>query len=643
MIGARWHSGQPGKRMVGKGQASQGGLIGRARGRGRKLRGRHEGPVRSGGRVTVESDAVLLGDVMAPQVLVRGLVRGRVVSGALTVENGGEVWGDVWTESLQQKAGGSVRGWVSPLTPSLVEALESDGPIPPDLEVSPAEEIDSPAHGAALQALRAELFDAQMARRGAERQLVQSALRAASDGETAAGEAPGAVDERQRVLAEAALHAQDQAESLKGQVADLEEALSEMTDRRDLAVALGVERQRTIDALTVELERRQGRIARLIDDLGQANQVSGERQREIDRLAAEAAQAQGRLDALNGQLVAAREQVRQREKVLDDLGDNLVQSQGHVEQQHTDLLSLRGQLETLTQQNAELQARAEEASSAQKSAEEALRRQEAEILRLQTELDAVRAESDQDHAALAQMNRRFEDQGRVITSLQTRLADEAGAQRELEQVRERLEEAHRLAEAQRALAESRAQALADVQGEYDRLNRRQQASEVEFLSAKEQTVSLGDAQSAAQERIAELEADLKASRQQIAAQQKEWALKTAQVRQVLATAREQMGRLRAETQQHRSGYAQVQGQMAAWRAEVERLGKELALSLEKNEALGTELSLARSIIVELNNDIAGLQNRLDERDRTVARLYEELSRARPGGAASRPDRPGQGG
>lgn len=629
--------------MVGKGEAGQGRQVGRVRVRGRKIRGRHEGPVHSGGRVTVERDAVVLGDVVAPQVVTRGSIRGRVVSGSLTVENGGEVWGDVWTESLQQKAGGTVRGWVSPLTNALIEVLESDGSLPVDLDPGPAEETEGPTQASALGALRSELFEALQARKSAERQLAELTLRATPHGEGTAGEAAGVKVEHERVLAEALLSAQDQVEGLQRELADLREALSEMTDRRDLAVALGVERQGTIDELTAELERRQGRIARLIDDLTHANQASGERQREIDGLAAEAAQAQGRIDALNRQLAMAQEQVVQREKVLDDLGNNLVRSQGHVEQQHMELVSLRDQLEVLTAQNAELQARAEEAQSGRRRAEEALRGQEAEILRLRTELDAVRAESDQDHVTLSQMNRRFEDQSRVIASLQARLADEAGAQRELEQVRGRLEEAHRLAEAQRALAESRATALADLQAEYDRLNRRHQTSEEALLAAREQTVSLGDAQSAAQERIAELEAELKASRQQIVTQQKDWDLKTAEVRQFLATAREQMGRLRAETQQHRTARTQAQGQTAAWRAEVERLGKELALSLEKNEVLATELNLARSIIAELNSDIAGLQDRLDERDRTVAHLYAELSGEGPRGAAEDQVPPNEGG
>lgn len=613
--------------------------MGRIRGRGRKIKGRHEGPVRSGGRVTLESDAVVLGDVMAPQVVTRGQIRGRVISGSLTVEEGGQVWGDVWTESVRQKPGGIIRGWISPLTARLMGALESDEPIPSDLGPSPGEEDGYTSHAASLEALRADLYDALLARKAAEGRLADFILETTPGREAAGGGAAGAPEERERVLAGALRHAQDEAENLEREVSELEAALSEMTDRRDRAAALGVERQRTIDTVTAELERRQGRIARLIDDLTDANQVSGERQREIDRLAAEVAQAQDHIDGLSEELEAAGEQILQRDRVLDDLGDNLVQSQGHVEKQHMDLLSLRDQLEALTRQNTELEAGAAEARSARRSAEEALRRQESDILRLRTELDAVRAESDQDHAALAQMNRRFEDQGRVIASLQARLADEAGAQRELEQVQGRLDEAHRLVEAQRALAESRGKALADLQAEYDRQNRHQQAAEVELTAAREQTVSLEDAQSIAQERIAELEAELGASRQQIAAQQKEWELKTAQVRQVLATAREQMGRLRAETRHHRSSHAQVEGQMTAWRAEVARLGKELAQSMERNEVLGTELSLARSIIAELNTEIAGLQDRLDERDQTVARLYAELSRERSQGSAGGPDSP----
>ena len=280
--------------MGGKGQASQGGLMARIRGRGRKIRGRHEGPVRSGGRVTVESDATVLGDVMAPQVVARGQIRGRVISGSLTVKEGGQVWGDVWTESVRQKPGGTIRGWISPLTAPLMDALESDAPIPSDLGPSPGEGDGSTAHAASLELLRAELYEALLARKSVERQLADLVLETTPSREAAGGGAAGVPEERERVLAGAVRHAQDEAENLEREVSELEAALSEMTGRRDGAVAQGVERQRTIDAVTAELERRQGRIARLIDDLTNANQVSGERQREIDRLAAEVAQAHGK-------------------------------------------------------------------------------------------------------------------------------------------------------------------------------------------------------------------------------------------------------------------------------------------------------------------------------------------------------------
>jgi len=611
-----------------KKEPSQARLLGRVLGRVEKIRGLHEGELRRDGRVSIEADAVVSGDLVAAQVTVRGLVRGRVVAFDLVLESGGQIWGDVWVETLQQKSGGRMRGWVSELTPPFAAVLESGQPIPDYLSTAPPEETAFVSHQTSLEALRAELIDALLARKAIELELAEQIVhtgQSAAAGDKSSQTGLAAAEQRERTLSQALLNMQDHAESLKSQGADLKEALSEMTRRRDDAVASGVKQEDTIKSMSSELDNRQQRIARVLDDLTKANELAGKRQREIDRLTGEmtesGVQTEQRIDDLVGQLVVAQKDIRDRNKLLDDLGNNLVQSQEHVEQQHWELISIREQIEAMEKRDAELR----EALAAQESAEDALRRQESEILRLKSELDVTLSEYAQDRAEMTEVDRRLEEQTETIALLHARLADEAGARREMGQLEQQLDQSRRLAEAQRDLAETRAQTLANLQVERDRLGRQQRQLEIKLSSAGE----LEEGLSGAQERIGELEMDLQASRDQVLAVKKEGELKAEQFRNVRTAGRAQMVKLQTKLDQEQINYAQVQEQMAAWRAESERPGQELATVLAKSEELQTELNMARSIIAELNSDIADLEDRLDERDQTVAKLYVELAEALP--------------
>lgn len=111
-------------------QTRTGGVKKRVFSRRIRIQGPHDGDLRSEKQVRIESDAIMTGDIVAPQVVVRGLVSGRVLALELLVEEKGQVWGDVWTRSLQVKPGGRVRGWVSELTEPLAEVLVSGQPIP---------------------------------------------------------------------------------------------------------------------------------------------------------------------------------------------------------------------------------------------------------------------------------------------------------------------------------------------------------------------------------------------------------------------------------------------------------------------------------------------------------------------------------
>jgi chromosome segregation ATPase len=564
------------------------------------------------------------GDIIAPQVVIRGLVSGRVLALELIVEDKGQIWGDVWARSLQIKPGGRVRGWVSELTAPLADALESGKPIPEQISPETEDEPADIAHLTSLEALRAELIDALLARKRAERELAEGLPEQPDEEEPE----DTSCEQGRSALAQALIQSQDREEALRGNLQELEAELDEMTHRRDDAVALVVEHEQDIQSLREEVEGQRGRIARLLDDLGRANELAGERKRELERLSStlddKERQTQEELERMTAELAAAQKELRKRNKLLDDLGNNLVQSQEHVEQQHLELVSLREKVELMSRRDSELQAAADEAQAARKIAEKALRDQESEILRLQAELDVTISDADQDREEIANLERRLAEANEKIGDLQARLVDEAGARRELDRLQEQVDGARRLAEAQRKLAETRSQALAEVQAREEQLLRKQRRLERELAAVE----NLERGLSVEQSRTLRLELDLEEAKVQIDRLQREQATKQEQFRRVMTAAREQIDKLQSRLEQEESTFVQTQEQMAAWRVESERLEAQLAASQEKNEELQSELHMARSVISELNADLDKEADRLDERDKTVAQLYVELAELR---------------
>lgn len=620
-------------------QSGRGGLLGRLLGRGVQVCDLYQGDLRDSVRVTVEAKAVVAGDVIAPRVVVCGLVKGRVLTKKLVLMPGGEVWGDVWADDLRQRPGAALRGWVSPLTPPLLAVLESGGSIPEHPGPDASKRLAGVTHGASLEALRAELVEANLARQALEREM--AAWKAGAPAGTTKREPGEAIEiavlqegqkrleadlrasqQRERTLSRALQSAQEQGESLQSTVAELEEALKVMTARRDEAIAGNLEHERAIVSLKDALENRQQRIARLIDDLAKANQLGGERWRQVQVLESQLDESRSELqslvDDLREQLAASQQKVRERDLLLDDLGDNLVQSQAHVEQQHWELVRVREQLASLEKTGPESENRAEEALAAQKRAEEALSRQEAEILRLGAELDVALAESDHDRAELAQVKAHWEEQANKVAELQARLADEAGAERALGQVQEQLDQV-------RHLAESRASQLSEMQAQLEQYQQRQARREAELLAAGEQAGLLEKALEKERSRSAGLEKELQNARAGVLAIQEEAERRAAHFRQALDLSQEQLAQAQTRLDREQTDYAEAQAQMAAWRVETERLEGELTAMNESQEELQTELNLARSIIAQLNQDIAELEDRLAERDKTVARLYADLA------------------
>lgn len=83
------------------------------------------GDVREDRTVLVRKGAILVGDLLAPEVEVSGIVYGYVSARRLIVASGGQVWGDVYVSSLEMAPSGKINGWTCTLDPGTVDLLRA--------------------------------------------------------------------------------------------------------------------------------------------------------------------------------------------------------------------------------------------------------------------------------------------------------------------------------------------------------------------------------------------------------------------------------------------------------------------------------------------------------------------------------------
>src|SRR5687768_1638698 len=92
-----------------------------------------ETPVRVSGTVA--------GNILAPKVVVAGLLYGVVAALEVIIEEQGQVWGDVYAHSIRLEGGGKVHGWISTLDQEAYHALRAgdthlpDPTLPPNVQL----------------------------------------------------------------------------------------------------------------------------------------------------------------------------------------------------------------------------------------------------------------------------------------------------------------------------------------------------------------------------------------------------------------------------------------------------------------------------------------------------------------------------
>ncbi len=127
-----------------------------------EISGYHVGDIQSDDPVAIRQGTTVVGNVNAPKILVSGLINGSATSQEVTVEDGGQIWGDVFTISLKVEPGGIVQGWISSVDEADYRAMQTGSlqadadlaqPAPPDLVEGNGESAIIQRNDAQIEAL----------------------------------------------------------------------------------------------------------------------------------------------------------------------------------------------------------------------------------------------------------------------------------------------------------------------------------------------------------------------------------------------------------------------------------------------------------------------------------------------------------
>lgn len=319
--------------------------------------------IRADRPVFVEKGAVVAGNIVAPRVVVAGMLYGHVVTGEATVRSKGQVWGDIHACAVQVEAGGVVHGWLSKLTETqLAGLLAGELPVDDFLTLLPAvpagalpaeirslvQVAESPPAGqteqlALLRFLQMETASALTARAELERKFEQRLAEVAGDTLSQARALKQALDMTRDELDQVQLElAQNVAElqrrtsqvgQLQEEVGELRLALQEQHNtHQDLQVSFGqkvAELGRLLAANELLEEQVQDSVLRFdvyasrVENLESALQASLQRTAEQEeallRWQELAEVTQQRVVELQAELHGLRAQATESERVIEML------------------------------------------------------------------------------------------------------------------------------------------------------------------------------------------------------------------------------------------------------------------------------------------------------------------------------------
>jgi chromosome segregation ATPase len=397
-----------------------------------EVTGLRVGPIFSTEALTIVEGAAVAGDLVAPRVIVHGLVYGHIGAQEVVVAETGQVWGDVYGTAVQIEPGAKVYGWLTTLSETTAAKLlnrESDlaalspagGAIPTDvLEQTGLNALLQSSDGLSgserlnlLHELQAAAGAAVTAQAELEREFEEKVHERANE---ALAEAEGlwesvaVLREHVTSLQDAAVARDDEIAAQHIELAAVRELLNERTVERDELRALYTQRHDELAALKrnhetlsqefaqADEERKNlgGRLSGIETALQASLQRAAEQEDALVHWQEFADTAEAKTQSLEKEL-AKSQQINQesfrRLELLQGQRQKLQDAYDQASQQAADLQKRAGQLERQTAEyEAQIVALQEKLTTSPPASEETL-----------AELTAARQETAKSEGRVAEL------------------------------------------------------------------------------------------------------------------------------------------------------------------------------------------------------------------------------------------------
>jgi chromosome segregation ATPase len=553
--------------------------------------------------VWVTAGSTMLGNIIAPQIKVSGMVNGSVVSQTVTITVQGEIWGDAYTARLNIEPGGTLHGWLNSIDDSQYQQIQEQGSVPenliPDKSAATGGDAEltgqTAAHRATLDRLRHEAATAKTARAELEHTFEKRLSDVA--GETAARVVT--LSEQLAATQADLTTAQETVARLESNLSARQDQIEQQTEELTTTRALLEERSAVLTSLQEEYDRQSSAYQQLVTSYKELELNHLAAQQKIDQLNKKIKSTESALqDNLQhsaeqeAALIRWQELAEDYQKQIGELENQLENNGFQIEEQSRVIEMLRAQRDQL---EAEWETAQEELDLLRNRDTKPLTREELENERSLAEAyEATQLELARLQTAVSQLSH-YED------NVMWYQVDLETARAELQETRAVVgKQETRLATLQEELETAHAEIEAKQQ-EIDRLNERLE-HQTNHAHAQEQKLN------EMQARIEEIEADKTVEKSQ------------RQLRLQLEAAEMELERHLSETAAQGQHLAEIQSTLVEREIKIKQL-KQTAVA--RAHTITEIKNAARKRIQSLEEQLAASQQKVEELQTFIERRHKK--------------------
>ncbi|MBK8432437.1 MAG: polymer-forming cytoskeletal protein [Chloroflexi bacterium] len=590
------------------------------------LEGYSAGRVRESIPVRVAPDTAVVSDIIAPQVVVEGLVHGFIIARELFIAATGRVWGDVYATAVTIAPQGQLNGWLSTIDEQTYTSLYENPQVLVNLAASQNGSSAVKALPPQLHTAANELLNTLPPERVGILHLLQQ------EAGTALAARLELEQEFERRLDETHVQALNEATSLRQQEAMF---LSKQGESRqqiaDLQAQLDV-RARELGERTAEISTAHHTIEKQADELLDLQTHYSMQTAELSAAQQRIEQLQGQVQLLERQAEATAERIHSLDIALQDSlqrgseqEEALVRWQELAELTEKQAKEAKAELDTLSMQQREGAQTLAIMRDQRNRLEQEWDKAQDEITKLKKQL-AAQAEQPNLAGQVAQLQKELERKVSELNLTKQAMVESTGA---LAQAKRQMEFAEqdlkrvREQEAALGLAQEQIRKLHEEQTDLNQeLNHIQGEHRLLKVDSERRITALQQDNQRARERLQEMQGQMTASQA---------VLQAAEAKLQQATEREQqqeklVARLGHELQQAQQAQAnQVPAvELETLRAQLATLKADYSLQQSQVKQLKEEVQSSRSRLQAFEQEVETYRQQIGQQGGRVAELQGEL-------------------